>query len=78
MQRWEYCVIQADQKVMLFPDGIKVEPIHKDKGDDSVLTAKLRLIAQMGSDGWEMVNFERSSPNSDYVYWFKRLVVEQK
>ena len=78
MPKWEYCVIQASQLTALSIDGYSIQSIKKDKakGDDSDLAAKLRLIAELGKDGWEMVNFLRLSINDEGTYWFKRLINE--
>jgi len=60
MDRWEYCY--ADMlyhRVFYFTSkGFKEQKIKKDKsiGDGSKDDAFARAIAQMGKDGWELIN----------------------
>ena len=70
MQKWEYCVLATDSRELhtLSPSGRHIEKIRRDesKGDTSDNDAFNRTFAQLGLDGWEMVNAESG------VYWFKR------
>jgi hypothetical protein len=70
MQKWEYCVLATDSRELhtLSPSGRHVQKIRRDEsqGDSSDNDAFNRAFAQLGLDGWEMVNAESG------VYWFKR------
>ncbi|HEM60697.1 MAG TPA: hypothetical protein ENO24_00235 [Chloroflexi bacterium] len=72
MQKWEYCVLAADSRELhtLSPGGRKIRMIRRDEGlgDSSDNDAFNRTFAQLGLDGWEMVNADSG------VFWFKRPV----
>jgi hypothetical protein len=70
MQKWEYCVLATDSRELhtLTPNGRKIQKIRQDQrqGDKSDNDAFNRTFAQLGLDGWEMVNAQSG------VFWFKR------
>jgi len=70
MQKWEYCVLATDSRELhtLLPSGRHVEKVRRDEsqGDSSDNDAFNRTFAQLGLDGWEMVNADSG------VFWFKR------
>lgn len=70
MQKWEYCVLATDSRELhtLLPNGRKILKIRQDErqGDSSDNDAFNRTFAQLGLDGWEMVNADSG------VFWFKR------
>ncbi|MHA2253877.1 MAG: hypothetical protein ACXAD7_26225 [Candidatus Kariarchaeaceae archaeon] len=71
MKTWEYCAIRVniddDKKFLKYFDTSE----HKVVNIKDAHTA----IAELGSDGWEMVNLaELSNPNAR-VYYFKRMHV---
>jgi len=72
MQKWEYCVLAADSRELhtLLPGGRQIRMIRRDEslGDSSDNDAFNRTFAQLGLDGWEMVNAGSG------VFWFKRPV----
>jgi hypothetical protein len=72
MQKWEYCVLATDSRELhtLLPNGREIRKIRQDKrhGDSSDNDAFNRTFAQLGLDGWEMVNADSG------VFWFKRPV----
>lgn len=70
MERWEYCVLATDSRELhtLLASGRKIRKIRRDEslGDESDNDAFNRTFAQLGLDGWEMVNAQTG------VFWFKR------
>ena len=77
MQKWEYCFVDPKVLSALSVNGQKIYSIKMDKtkGDRSDYGAKLRLIAQLGQDGWELVSIQRNVVRTgENDYWFKRLV----
>jgi hypothetical protein len=63
MQKWEYCSLKdtGDGNVLTIYRADKAQhyPIKRDKvqGDISHQDAFDRLIATLGSDGWELIGF---------------------
>jgi hypothetical protein len=76
MQQWEYCQLAGyDDAVLSFyrPNGLMSMPIKRDKarGDKSDDDARVRYIAELGRDGWELVGIAFQDAWSPKL-WFKR------
>jgi hypothetical protein len=74
MQKWEYCSVNytgptTESWITFYrPEGPLVVNLERDKskGDKRNGDAWQRCLAELGRDGWEVVNFE------DFVQRFKR------
>jgi hypothetical protein len=76
MQQWEYCRLTGyNDPVLSFYrlDGVMSMPIKRDKarGDKSEDDARVRYIAELGHDGWELVGVAFQDP-FNHQMWFKR------
>jgi len=79
MQRWEYAelgynVTSGHHYLIIFrPDNSEVLEIKRDKtqGDITDADARRRMIANLGLEGWELVNAIPSDPSHETLY-FKR------
>lgn len=60
MERWEFCEVNTYYHIMYHftPNGRKITLIKRDrdKGDQSDDDATARTIAQLGLEGWELIN----------------------
>ena len=59
MERWEYCFADMSyhRVYYLTPGGLREEKIKREKDrDETKDDAFARLIARMGTEGWEMTN----------------------
>ncbi len=70
MKKWEYCAIRANienkKKFLKYFDTtehklVEIEDPHT-------------TIAQLGEDGWEMINLVQISNPDARVYYFKRII----
>ena len=68
MQKWEYCAIKTDAGLKYF----RAEGGHTiEKYEEKNIDVVHRSIAQLGSDGWELVSHS-TLPDGSGVYYFKR------
>jgi len=60
MDRWEFCYVDLlrHEVTRLTADGWAQKKIKKDKGkvEDTKDDATARFVAEMGLEGWELVN----------------------
>jgi len=76
MQQWEYCRLTGGSDATLNfyrVDGLISMPVKRDKarGDKSDDDARVRYIAELGRDGWELAGFAFLDYTRPHL-WFKR------
>ena len=69
MQKWEYCGIDGSTVIYMPPDNIECVKQKVGKQRESPAREEVRMIAQLGLDGWEMVGGPEWG-------WFKRPLQE--
>ena len=79
MERWEFCEVDTFYHRILYftPNGQKYTLLERDKneGDRSDDDATARAIAQLGWEGWELVNGSWGEMRGEKAFlFFKRRI----
>lgn len=73
MQKWEYCEVSVTSGEVVTikyygADNNKIRKSERIKNTDEMRDRAKQIVAQLGLDGWELVNVR----DNGLEYWFKR------